>query len=276
MRKRTSKIKALVSLIAFLLIEGLSLFLISGNGTIQEYKLMTAVRNSQSKIWDSSKDIRYYFSLKETNNLLEEENIRLVKEIERYRMISSRYISDSLIREYEPEFDYIPATVVKNTTTRQHNYIILNKGSEDGVASEMGVITPSGIVGYIQSVGKNHSLAVSFLDINSSMTAVIKKTGTFGTLEWGGNSSGEASLRGIPVHATFSIGDTITTSGFSAIYPKGIDLGVIKSSKNMDGTSIDLIIDLFQDYSNLHHVYIVDNPNNIEFKKLINEGEGLQ
>jgi rod shape-determining protein MreC len=276
MNRRSSTYTALVSLLVFLLIEGLSLLLVSRNGAIQRYRLMSGIRNIQSLIWDKGENARYFISLKETNRQLEEENIRLVKELEKYKSFAYKHTSDSVIQAYNPEFKYIPAIVIKNSTNRRHNYIILDKGEQDGVTQDMGIITPSGVVGYIHSVGKKHSLAVSFLDVDNTITAIIKKSGTFGTFSWNGRNIGEASLREIPIHSTFSIGDTITTSGYSAMYPKGIDLGVIKSSQSVGGTSFDLTVSLFEDFSNLHYVYIVDNPNNLEFKNFINKEENLQ
>ncbi len=276
MNRRSSTYTALVSLLVFLLIEGLSLLLVSRNGAIQKYKLMSGIRNIQTTLWNKGENARYFFSLKETNLLLEEENIRLVKELEKYKRFVHKHTSDSVIQAYNPEFKYIPATVIKNSTNRRHNYIILDKGEQDGITPDMGIITPSGVVGYIHSVGSKHSLAVSFLDIDNTITAIIKKSGTFGTLSWNGRNIGEAVLKEIPIHSTFNIGDTITTSGYSAIYPKGIDLGVIKSSQSVGGTSFDLTVSLFEDFSNLHYVYIVDNPNNLEFKNFINKEEGLQ
>jgi rod shape-determining protein MreC len=276
MNRRSSTYTALVSLLVVLLIEGLSLLLVSRNGAIQRYRLMSGIRNIQSLIWDKGENARYFISLKETNRQLEEENIRLVKELEKYKSFAYKHTSDSVIQAYNPEFKYIPAIVIKNSTNRRHNYIILDKGEQDGVTQDMGIITPSGVVGYIHSVGKKHSLAVSFLDVDNTITAIIKKSGTFGTFSWNGRNIGEASLREIPIHSTFSIGDTITTSGYSAMYPKGIDLGVIKSSQSVGGTSFDLTVSLFEDFSNLHYVYIVDNPNNLEFKNFINKEENLQ
>lgn len=276
MRRRSSTNTALVSLLAFLLIEGLSVFLITHNGAMQRYRVMVGIRNFQTYLWKKGENTRYYISLKEKNEALEEENIRLLNELEKYKIYTSQHISDSLIQAFNPDFEYIPATVVKNSTNRRHNYLIVDKGEADGIREEMGVITPSGVVGYIHSVGKHHAMAVSFLDVDNTITAIIKKSGTFGTFRWNGVDPKEAILSEVPIHTPFSVGDTVTTSGYSAIYPKGIDLGVIKSYESIGGTSFDLTISLFENFSNLHHVYIVDNPNNLEFKNLINKGDSLQ
>jgi len=276
MNRRTSTITALVSLVVFILLEALSFVLVSHNGTIQKYRLMTGVRSIQSHLWKRGENLRYFISLKETNKDLIEENIRLVNELEKYKFFSSKHLSDSLIEAFNPEFRYIPATVIKNSTNRQHNYIIIDKGSDDGIKPDMGVVTPSGVVGYVQSVSRKHSLAVSFLNTDYTITAIIKKNGTFGTFQWKGGKTDEAILSEVPIHTTFSVGDTITTSGYSAVYPKGIDLGTVKSSELVGGTSYTLTVSLFENYSNLYHVYVVDNPNNIEFKNLINKGDSLR
>lgn len=276
MKRRTSTITALVSLVVFILLEAISLVLVSHNGTIQKYRLMTGVRSIQSHIWKRGENLRYFISLKETNEELIEENIRLVKELEKYKFFSSKHLSDSLIEAFNPEFRYIPATAVKNSTNRQHNYIIIDKGSDDGIKPDMGVVTPSGVVGYVQSVSKKHSLVVSFLNTDYTITAIIKGNGTFGTFQWKGAKTDEATLSEIPIHTSFSVGDTITTSGYSTVYPKDIDLGTVKSSELVGGTSYTLTVSLFENYSNLHHVYVVDNPNNIEFKNLINKGDSLR
>lgn len=276
MKRRTSTITALVSLVVFILLETLSFVLVSHNGTIQKYRLMTGVRSIQSHIWKRGENMRYFISLKEANKDLIEENIRLVNELEKYKFFSSKHLSDSLIEAFNPEFRYIPATVIKNSINRQHNYIIIDKGSDDGIKPDMGVVTPSGVVGYVQSVSRKHSLVVSFLNTDYTITAIIKKNGTFGTFQWKGVKTDEAILNEVPIHTTFSVGDTITTSGYSAVYPKGIDLGTVKSSELVGGTSYTLTVSLFENYSNLYHVYVVDNPNNIEFKNLINKGDSLR
>lgn len=276
MRRRSSTNTALVSLLAFLLIEGLSVFLITHNGAMQRYRVMVGVRNFQTQLWKKGENTRYYFSLKETNEALKEENIRLLNELEKYKIYTSMHISDSLIQAFNPDFEYIPATVVKNSTNRRHNYLIIDKGEAEGIKEEMGVITPSGVVGYIHSVGRHHSMVISLLDVDNTITAIIRKSGTFGTFYWDGVNPKEAILSEIPIHTSFSVGDTVTTSGYSALYPKGIDLGIIKSYESIGGTCFDLTVSLFEDFSNLHHVYIVDNPNNLEFKNLIDKGDSLR
>lgn len=271
---------AFISLIAFIVIEAISISLIYSNGSIQRYRLMSKIREFQTWVWNGSANIREYFTLSKSNALLREENLRLLKEIQFQQEYISQHLSkqtyDSLLWVHNHTISYIPASVLKNTLNHNHNFIIIDKGAEDGIRDGMGVITPSGVVGYIHSVGEHHSLVSSILNKNSSYSAYLKNSGVFGTMKWEGRRSNEAILADIPIHTNFSIGDTVTTSGYSALYPRGIDVGKVSSFKVSDGTSFNITISLFQDFSKLQYVYVVDNPNSIEFQMLINKGEALK
>lgn len=276
MNKRSPFLNFIIVLISFVAIEGICFLLISNNGNIQRYKLMEGVRRVQSFFWEEGSDIKYFFSLRKVNHSLVEENRRLANENEVYKSMISSQVRDSTIHiDSIPAFSFIQAKVIHNTTNREHNYIIIDKGSEDGIKPDMGVITPQGIVGYVHSAGKRFSMVVSFLDINHSISAVIKKNNTFGPLRWNGKNIKRALLSEIPLHTDFFTGDTITTSGFSAIYPPEIKLGTIHSSNLIDGINYELTIDLFEDYSSLYWVYVVVNNNIEEISKLNKEGEGL-
>ena len=58
-------------------------------------------------------------------------------------------------------FDYIPAEVIKISRNKQHNYMILNKGFEDGIQEKSGIITRSGVVGIVDAVSAHHCYALS-------------------------------------------------------------------------------------------------------------------
>ncbi|MFT6689365.1 MAG: rod shape-determining protein MreC, partial [Saprospiraceae bacterium] len=69
------------------------------------------------------------------------------------------------------------------------------------------------------------------------------------------------------------VGDTIITGGKSTIFPEGILIGTIKDAKLLeDESSYTLNIQLFNDMTNLNHVYIIKNKEREEIK-LVEEGE---
>lgn len=235
---------------------------------------MEGVRRVQSSFWKGGDNIRYYFSLKKTNKTLSEDNLKLIEELERYKAITSDSVSDSILMAAVPGFSYKPAKVIRNSTDKQHNYIIIDKGASDGIKEDMGVITPNGVVGYVHSVGKHYSMVVSFLDINQSVSSIIKSNGTFGPLRWDGRRIGKAVLHEIPLHTVITPGDTIVTSGYSTVFPAGIPLGTIESSHLVDGINNDVSINLFLDYSSLRYVYVADNAFVEELSELNAKGEG--
>jgi rod shape-determining protein MreC len=69
----------------------------------------------------------------------------------------------------------------------------------------------------------------------------------------------------IPRHSEFSLGDTIVTSGYSAVFPEGIPVGTINEIKDShDGLSYRLQVKLFTDFARLDNVCVIDYQNRKE------------
>lgn len=250
----------------FVLLMGVSISLILSDGVIQKYNTMAALRSAKSFFWKQGEKVRYYFSLKIQNEKLLDENTLLLSRID----YTNRADSTEIVNiEETSAFRFIPAKIVSNSTNRLHNYIVIDKGKRDGIKEDMGVITPNGVVGYVSSVSDKYSLVVSFLDINYSVSAIIKSSNTFGPLRWEGKRAKRATLCEIPLHTEINAGDTVITSGFSTIYPPGIPLGTIESYKLIDGINYNVEIDLFENYNSLKFVYVVVNNDQDELEKLV-------
>ena len=91
----------------------------------------------------------------------------------------------------------------------------------------MGVINSLGIVGVIDDVSTNYATLVSILNVNSRLTAKLKKNNHFGTLSWDGRNTGFVQLTDLPRLATVRKGDTIVTYGQNTIFPENINIGTI-------------------------------------------------
>ena len=116
-----------------------------------------------------------------------------------------------------------------------NNYITINKGSEDGIEPEMGIVDQNGIVGIVNVVGKHSSRAISMLNGNFKLSCKIKNTDFFGSLVWNGNDPTIAYLVELPHHAVYAKGDTILLSTnqvfeeLGAKLPQGLLLAVSDS-----------------------------------------------
>jgi rod shape-determining protein MreC len=85
---------------------------------------------------------------------------------------------------------------------------------------------------------------------------------------WDGIHSNKAILKEIPHHMVFSPGDTVYTSGYSSIFPRDIPLGVTGESRVVNGATYEINVTLFEDYSALRYITIVENLNKGEIKSL--------
>lgn len=208
-------------------------------------------------------NIGNYFDLKEQNTILVEENNRL-KSLE----LNDSRPNDST-QNIDTQYKLTAATVVKNSYKSPQNYLTLDKGGNDNIKEEFGVITSKGIVGIIDKTSAKYARVVSVLNMKSKINAMLKKSHHFGTLEWNGKHSRIVQLYDIQDLVTFSVGDTVVTSGYSMIFPKNIPIGTIASYQLNDTKDLYVIdVELFNDMSNLRHVYVIENLDLQELESL--------
>jgi rod shape-determining protein MreC len=166
-------------------------------------------------------------------------------------------------------FDYIPARVIKNSIFKQNNFIVLNKGEKDGVKSGMGVRIDNGVIGIVSITSENFSKVTSVLNQHSTISVVHKKTKQNGHLEWNTNNYMTATINDMPNHATIQIGDTIQTSGYSSIFPEGINIAKIISYTKGNGDGyFDINIKFLNDMNTVKNVYIINSLMKEEVEKL--------
>jgi len=242
---------------SFLLLELFCAWLIVQNNQYQGAAFFNTSNSMVAGLNSFSQDVREYFSLRETNRLLAEENARLRNLLEKRNqaLININHISDTAITA---RFDYISAKVVNNSVDRVTNFLTINKGSGDGVVSGMAVISPSGAVGKVKTVSQHYSVVTSLLNIDVMTSAILKRTGNFGTVQWDGRNQDEISLKYVPPHVDPHKGDTIITSGFNAVFPEGIMIGTIADIKlSPEALFYDIRVKLSQDFRRLSYVAVI-------------------
>jgi rod shape-determining protein MreC len=209
-----------------------------------------------------------YFGLKKENEALAKENSALLNKISMYESVifsDPTAIRDTL--SHPGRCNYIFAEVINNSTNRQHNTFIINAGSKQRVEPEIGVISEEGVVGVVHRVSSNYSTVMSLLNIDFKLSAKLKRTGYFGPLTWDGKNIREAIMIEVPQHAEVLKGDTIVTSGYSAIFPEGIMVGTVKSAEVKKGNFYEIKVLLSADLSRMHYVNVVDLPQRDEIKE---------
>lgn len=161
---------------------------------------------------------------------------------------------------YIQQYDFIPAQVINNSINKQNNYLTLNVGRNNGVSKEMAVVSSLGIIGVVKDVSDNYASVISVLNRNLHISAMLKKSGYFGSIVWSGVNYQYATMVDLPNHILVNEGDTIITSGYSKMFPKGEVIGTvseINESKSSD--FMTLTVKLNVDFKNLSHVMVVRN-----------------
>jgi rod shape-determining protein MreC len=163
---------------------------------------------------------------------------------------------------------FIEARVVHNQISGTENYITLNKGSADGIEKDMGVLTYKGVVGVIMSVSPHFSIVIPVLNAKYKLGCKIKGSDYFGPLVWDGEDSRYTYLGKLPRHATYNIGDTIVTSGYSAVFPGDIPVGTIENFYQQKDDYNSVRVKLFTDFATLSEVMVVKNMLKNEQEKI--------
>ncbi|MGL5938486.1 MAG: rod shape-determining protein MreC [Phocaeicola sp.] len=260
--------------IFFLLLEGVSLFLFVRFNRYQSSTFFTSSNYVVGSLYEWQNDITQYFNLRSLNDKLVQRNVELEIETECLRKELINMTADSsaverLKRESLGNYQIRKANVINNSITKSDNYITIDKGEKEGIRPEMGVITGSGIVGIVYLTSDHYALVLPVLNTKSSISCKIKNSEYFGFLKWEGGSSQFAYVKDLPRHSLFSLGDTIITSGHSAVFPSGIPIGrVSEMSDSHDGLSYLLKIELFTDFACLNDVRVISTNKREEQTKL--------
>ena len=243
----------------FLLLEVVSISLVVQKNSFHHAQYMNFSRTIEGFFYETFGGIREYLILRKTNQDLHMENTLLRNQIDglnRKSETSSAIRIDSVPRR---KFSYIPATVINVSTNKQFNFITIDKGRHHGIKPEMAVVSPRGVVGVVYSVSGNFASVIPMINRDFRLSAKIRRNGYFGSLSWSGSGYEIAILEEIPFHVDLLVGDTIVTSGYSAIFPEGIMVGTVRDFEAVEGNFYTIEVDIAVDYKNLSHVNVIRN-----------------
>ena len=273
MPKERSVVQDILTVAVFIILEVAAVLMLSHNNQIQRLWVARISHGFMAQTWGATQSVSNYFSLKRQNDELALENDRLQKLVRGYEMAARQADPASKPVLADDGFNYIPATIIKSSVNTQHNYLIIDKGSEDGVVRNSGVITPKGVIGIVDAVSSHYSYAISFLNTELFISARLGNSGAVGPLAWDGTSSDRAILKEIPLQFKFAPGDTVYTSGYSTTFPPDIPIGVAGDSKIINGATNEIEVDLFQNHKALKYVTIVSNARAAEIEAIEKQEE---
>lgn len=222
-----------------------------------------------------------YVGLRPRNEELLRENARLrtaytllarqMQDAEAHGLLPRLHATDSL--PIDPSAVII-ARVVNRVTHTSEVYYTINKGRRDGIETDMGVMSASGVVGAVMAVSDHYALVIPVLNPKIRLACTLLGQEVSGTLTASSSpNANEAILSNVPPHAHPKVGDTITTSGYSYLFPEGMMVGTIADSvparlKGSAGTFANYPVHLSTDFQGLRYVYVIREKPTHEVRAL--------
>lgn len=204
--------------------------------------------------------IEDFFTMQEENRRVHRMNDSLIN------LLTTNFIAkDSTLQtdtsEANRHYRWMSAQVLYNTVNSEKNYLQINKGSNEGIADDMGVFSSNGgLVGKVINTGKNFSEVMSLLNVMAKTSVQLKRTGSAGMLSWDGKTPNELTLNNIPRTDSAQKGDTIITGNYSPSYPPGKMVGTVSTVlKEQSSNFYILKIKPTANLSNLQQVFLVEN-----------------
>lgn len=262
----------------FVFLQVLAIVMLYHSMNYPRFAIARATQFISGPINNVSYNIIRHFNLSAENDALVDQNIALLRDMPYNFLVSSdsvttvtRATEDTVTHKTTERriYDYSTANVVYNTIHRKCNYLMIDKGGEDGVASDMAVLSPLGVVGLVTDVSAHFSLVRPIIHPNTKISAKVLPANQIGSIVWEYGDPSIVTLKDIPEHMNINVGDSVCTSGYSDIFPSGIPIGVIcEKSKSSGSSFLSLKVRLSTDFNRINTVYLVRNLYKDEIDEL--------
>jgi rod shape-determining protein MreC len=209
--------------------------------------------------------------LSQLNSQLEAEVARLQSQIIELQQENSELEVLSALLDFartHAENEYITAAVIGRDISPFLHYIIINRGSDDGLRRGMPVVSSQGLVGRVAAVTAGGARVQLISDPDTAINVRIQPSGAEALLQ--GSITGDLTAEAIPQDANIQNGDLVLTSGLGGNYPPDILIGQISGVRQRP-------VELFQsataepvvDFSLLEIVLVIVNFRSVDIAPLI-------
>ncbi len=199
------------------------------------------------------------------NEALQAENEELraqLLELDEYRAKIEMYEIELQIREENPTFETVSASVIDRDPAAKYYAFTIDKGTRDGIQVADVVITQSGVVGRVVEVGPNYAKVVTILDPSVNISCIVSRTRDNGMLTGNAEYSldGFCTLTLLPRETAATQGDDVITTGNGGLFPKGLSVGVVQEIiPDSSGKSMYAVIEPSVDIQSVRTVVVITN-----------------
>jgi len=217
-------------------------------------RVIVRAQNGTNDLWHN------YFFLRGVRA----ENRQLKEQIEQMRLQQVRLSEDAaqahrlqslLAFEEQVVMKTIPAQVIGSSGSDLSRSVYIDKGSNQGIAADMPVITVGGIVGKVLRVYPSTSLVLMINDQSSGVGVLLEKSRLQGVLR--GTADGELVLERVMSDEQVTPGETVLSSGGDQIFPKGFPVGTVSHVSPGKELFLNIKVRAAADLSRLEEVLVV-------------------
>lgn len=271
-------IRRFFNLILFIGLEIICLVLISRSRNMQGDDLVSSANTVVGIVYEKKSDMTKYFSLGKMNDSLLAENMRLRRMIDQYKTVDT--LKDMKVRRElnnpdtaahivkYADYIYRTARVINNSVDGVNNYITINRGSKDGIARGMSVISGNGLVGRVEYVSAHFSSILSILSTKQQVSARLKD-GTFKSTVWDVERPDIFMMKDMPQEVKVKKGDSVFTTSFGNTFPPDVLIGTITTVEvNKKNGKLQLSLKPATNFRSLQYVYVLENVMEPEKKQV--------
>ena len=221
-------------------------------------------------VYEASSNVSGYFHLSSEVEQLRIQNANLKKKLFGKKTVTEDGFISIVDTNYLQQFDFLNAKIISSSKNGRKNSITINKGTEDNVRPEMGVIGTKGIIGITTSSSRYYTYVKPLIHEDFILEVIHEKSKSFGFVKWTQSDDWRtATVVDIPNYAKVKPGDEILTRGSNGLFPMGEMVGVVLTVENIPGdVYLEVKIKLAEDFSSVYNVQVIDNVLKKEFQEL--------
>jgi len=211
-------------------------------------------------------------AIQNENRALRELNLQLSNEVTRMRnsVVENNTLRALLELKQNSESELLAVSIVGLTSIQMRNYLIINKGSADGIQSGMSIRNDAGLVGVIIGISKNYSIVETIINRDVKISAKCLRSEYKGIIAWEGGEY--LVMKNVPKSFDVKKGDIIITSDFSEKYPVNIPIGRVKQAKEEPGyLFLKVIVEPMVNFATLEEAFVIKQLPETEKVDLIKE-----
>lgn len=233
--------------------------------------LQKIVYNINSRVKETVDFFLNFSEVKLENEQLKQKNAELANELIEYESLKDEVerLREALnFTESRSNYNYVGVNIIGYSGSSLSDGYIIDKGSNDGIAKNMVVVSYKGLVGKVTKVSSNFAVVQSILNENIAVAVMDQQTRDATGVLQGLSDKKDINMTvvyNLPIDSDVKEGDIIITSGLGKIYPKEIPVGTVVSVQE-DNVKVmkSAVVEPFVNFNKLEELFVVIPNSNID------------